>query len=211
MTWDENDVLEYMEGKVHEPPENAFVYLKSKYNKGEIKSKKIIIDSLLDHLIIYISKLNNSKEIYDKLFGMYEVNNLNRILSLKNQLNDINMNERDIVKSYFMRLSQLKDQFLTVGEYFSNKQLVLVSLGGLPRILETFITTISNNDEFPSFNELVDKGTQEDTKMISRGRIQKHEEGYTSAFYTQYKRRKEEGDHIIQEIMPLNPRSPIEE
>ena len=66
----ENDVLEYVEGKVPEPLENAFAAVKAKYKKGEIKENKIIIDSLRDHLLTYISKLKKSKEIYDKLVGM---------------------------------------------------------------------------------------------------------------------------------------------
>ena len=57
VTLDENDVLEYVEGKVPEPPENAFSTINSKYKKCEVKAKIIIIGSLRDHLIIYISNL----------------------------------------------------------------------------------------------------------------------------------------------------------
>lgn len=116
MALDENDALEYVEGKVPEPPKNAHVASKSKYKKGEIKTKKIIIYSLKDHLPTYIGKLEESKDIYNKLVGMYEVNNLNHILSLKKQIKDINMNKGEIVQSYFMRLSQLRDQLLIVGK-----------------------------------------------------------------------------------------------
>lgn len=81
---DEYDVLEYVEGKISPPPENAPQAAKSKYKKGEIKAKKFIIDSLRDHLLVYISFLNASKEMYNKIVGMYEVNNLSHIMDLKN-------------------------------------------------------------------------------------------------------------------------------
>lgn len=71
----------------------------------------------------------------------------------------IKMNKGEIVQSYFMRVSQLKDQLLIVGEPMSYKELVLIALGGLPPIWETFITTISNNEKFPTFDEFVRKCT----------------------------------------------------
>lgn len=68
-----------MEGKISPPLENASQDVKSKYKKGEIKAKKIIIDSL---------KLRRSKEMYDNIVNMYEVNNLSHIRELKNQLKE---------------------------------------------------------------------------------------------------------------------------
>lgn len=38
-----------MEGNVREPPENSNVVVKDRYNKGEFKANKIILDSLGDH------------------------------------------------------------------------------------------------------------------------------------------------------------------
>ena len=50
VTLDENDVLEYVEGKVPEPLENASTALKAKYKKGEIKAKDIIRDETVEVL-----------------------------------------------------------------------------------------------------------------------------------------------------------------
>jgi len=61
VTLDEYGVLEDVEGKISSPPENAPQAAKSKYKKGDIKAKKIIIDSLRDHLHVYISSLKTSK------------------------------------------------------------------------------------------------------------------------------------------------------
>lgn len=132
MTLDENDVLEYVEVKVHEPIENVFIVVKDKYKKGEIKAKKLIIDSFKDHLLTCIVKLEKSKDVYDKLVGMYEVNNSNHIPSLKNQLKDIKMNKGGIFQSNFMRIFQLRDQLQTIGEPTPNRELILVALQGIP-------------------------------------------------------------------------------
>ena len=69
----------------------------------------------------------------------------------------------------------------------------MVTLQGLPPIWETFITTISNNNILTTFDELVGRCTQEETMMIARGMIQKHEEGDPSTFAAQDKKRKLRG------------------
>lgn len=69
----------------------------------------------------------------------------------------------------------------------------MVTLQGLPPILETFITTLSNNNLFPTFDELIGKRTQEDIRMIGIGKIQKREEGEPFTFFTQDKKKKGKG------------------
>lgn len=69
-------------------------------------------------------------------------------------------------------------------------ELVILTLIGSPPIWETFITTIINNNILSSFDEIVAKITQEESRMISRGRIQKHEEGEPVAYITHDKRKK---------------------
>ena len=78
MTLEENDAMDYVQGKVAEPPSNAPAAAKMKDEKGEVKAKRIIIDSIQKHLVAYISDLGTSKEMYDKLVGMFKVNNANQ-------------------------------------------------------------------------------------------------------------------------------------
>ena len=87
-----------------EPPSNAPIVAKSKSKKGEVKAKRIIIDSIQKHLVAYISDLETSKEMYDKLVGMLKVNNANQVLFLKNKLKNIKMDRGESIQSYFMRI-----------------------------------------------------------------------------------------------------------
>jgi len=102
---DDNDVLEYVQGKLLEPPVNASTTIKPGYKKGDLKAKKLMIHGLQDHLLVYVGNLKSSKDIYDKLVGMYKFKNLNHILSLKNNLKELKMNKGESVQSYIMRVS----------------------------------------------------------------------------------------------------------
>lgn len=56
--------------------------------------------------------------------------------------------------------------------------------------METFINTIRNNNVLLSFYEIVGNITQEESRMISKARIQKHEEGEPVTFVTLKKKKK---------------------
>ena len=129
-----NDVLEYIQGRIPEPPENASASIKSRYKKGESKAKRIIVDGLQDHLLAYVGNLRKSKDMYDKIADMYEINNLNEIITLKDQLKEMKMNKGEVVQSYIMMISRHRDQLQRVGENVPDRELVVVTLRGIPPI-----------------------------------------------------------------------------
>ena len=58
---EDQDVMDYVQGKIQEPPSIGTVAAKSKYKKGEIKAKLMIRDSIHNSLVAYISELGTSK------------------------------------------------------------------------------------------------------------------------------------------------------
>eukprot|EP00253_Pinus_taeda_P006149 PITA_06149 len=105
------------------------------------------------------------------------------------------MNKGETIQSYVIGISCLRDQLHRVGENVSDRELVVVTLRGLPPIWETFITKISNNNFLPTFDEIIGKLMQEESRMIARGRIQKHEEGEPAAYITHDKKKKTKGEN----------------
>jgi len=87
---------------------------------------------------------------------------------LKNKLKDNKMDKGESIQSYFMRITQVKNGLLSIGEVIADRELTLIALGGLPRSWNVFNTTILNNDRKPGFNELLTRCTQEETRMMER-------------------------------------------
>ena len=50
---------------------------KENYKKEMIRAKRIIVDSIKDHLIPQVSHKDTPKEMFDVLSGMYEGRNIN--------------------------------------------------------------------------------------------------------------------------------------
>ena len=80
---EENELQDQVE-KVILDPEGAKE--KAKYKKNEAKAKRILVYSIKDHLIPCVVALNNAKEVYDALVGLYESRNTSRKLNLRHQL-----------------------------------------------------------------------------------------------------------------------------
>jgi hypothetical protein len=107
-----NKVLDIVKGKIMEPqfeeekekePQNVAVM--EKFKDNDIDAMSIIVDSIKDHLIPYFSHLDSSKKMYDSLTNLFSVRNIGQVMSLKNELRDMKMNDDDSITSYFVRIS----------------------------------------------------------------------------------------------------------
>jgi hypothetical protein len=101
-----NKVLDIVRGKIVEPefeegkekaPQNVAVM--EKFKDSDINAMSIIVDSIKDHLIPYISHLHSSKKMYDALTNIFSVRNIGEVMSLKNELREMKMNDDDNITS----------------------------------------------------------------------------------------------------------------
>jgi putative lipoic acid-binding regulatory protein len=152
-----NKVLDIMKGKIMEPhfeeakekePQNVAVM--EKFKDNNINDMSIIVDSIKDHLIPYISHLDSSKKMYDALTNLFSVRNIGQVMSMKNELRDMKMNDDDIM-TYFVRISQLRDQLQAIEEIISEKELVNIVLNCLPKTWDTFAASMNTRKEYPTF------------------------------------------------------------
>jgi hypothetical protein len=125
-----------------------------KFKDVDINVMSIIVDSIKYHLIPYISHVDSLKNMYDSLTNIFSVRNIGQVMSLKNELCDMKMNEDDSITSYFLRISQLRDQLQAIEEIISKKELVNIVLNGLPKTWDAFVASMNTRKEYPTFEEL---------------------------------------------------------
>ena len=75
------------------------------------KAKRIIADSIKDHLIPHVSSFKTPKEVYDALRKMFKGKNINEKMTLRNQLKNVNVQNFETIQYYF-------------GKGFSNKRTI---------------------------------------------------------------------------------------
>jgi hypothetical protein len=144
-----------------------------KFKDGDINAMSIIVESIKYHLIPYISHLDSSKKMYDALTNLFLVRNIGQVMSLKNELRDMKMNNEDIITSYFVRISQLRDQLQAIEEIISEKELVNIVLNGLPKTWDAFAASMNTMKECPTFEELWTCCAQEESRISAKEKPQK--------------------------------------
>jgi hypothetical protein len=184
---EEDDLLSLIEKTL---PETTIDEEKDDWKENDIKVRKIIIYSVRDHLLPRIATLNTDYEMHDALKNMFESNNTIRALTLKNQLQYIKMTKDDIVVTFFMNISEIRDQLGDIGETISDRELVMTTLNSLPRHWEPFLQSINGRLDLPGFDRLWKDWTQEETRLIARGvQDSHHDDNHALAFHTNKGRR----------------------
>ena len=65
-----------------------------------VKAKRIIVDSIQDHFITQISSKKTPKEMFDALSNLFEGKNINRRMTLRNQLKGLKIQKEETKKIY---------------------------------------------------------------------------------------------------------------
>eukprot|EP00253_Pinus_taeda_P014368 PITA_14368 len=159
--------------------------------KGEVKAKKIIRDSIDKRLVAYVSELNNSKEIYDRLVCLFKVNDANQVLFLRNKPKEIKKGKDENMQAYFLRITEIKNDLLSIGEVIPDKEMALTTLGGLLSEWYIFRTTLLNNNVIPRFEELMARCIQKEARMEEQEMPTL--KGHLVAFPSHAKRRNNSG------------------
>jgi hypothetical protein len=174
-----NKLLDIVKGKIVEPqfkegkekePQNVAVL--EKFKDNDIKAMSIIAESIKYHLIPYISHLESSKKMYDALTNLFSVRDIGQVMSLKNELRDMKMNDDDSITSYFVRISQLRDQLQAIEEIISEKELVNIVLNGLPKTWDPFSASMNTRKEYPTFEEIWTCCAQEESRISAKEKPQ---------------------------------------
>jgi hypothetical protein len=85
---EDNHLAKFIKENVPEPKEDE---AKDKHKKDMIRAKRIIADSIKDHLIPQVSSKNTPKDMFDALTRMYEGKNINQKMNLRTQLKNTKM------------------------------------------------------------------------------------------------------------------------
>ena len=92
-----------------------------------IREKRIIVDSIKDHLIPHVSSLGTPKEMFEALTRLFEGKNINWKMTLRTQLKNVKMQKSETIHSYFTRVSQINGQIEATGDTVEAVELVMTT------------------------------------------------------------------------------------
>ena len=128
---EEHDLEGYIKDEIKEPEGDEE---KSKHKKDRIINKIIIADSIQDHFIPQVSSKNTLKEMFDTLTNLFEGKNINRRMTLRNQLKGVKIQKTKSMQSYFSRVSHIKEQLEAIGDMVEEEEAAMTTLNGPERL-----------------------------------------------------------------------------
>jgi len=94
-----------------------------------------------------------------------KVNDANQVLFLRNKLREIKKGKDESMQAYFLRITEIKNDLLSIGETITETEIALATLGRLPFERYVFRTTLLTNHVIPGFKELMAKCILEETRV----------------------------------------------
>jgi hypothetical protein len=178
---EENDLARFVKEEVPEPADAA---KKAKHQKDTIRAKRIIADSIKDHLIPYVSSKKTLKEMFDALTRLYEGKNINQKMNLRTQLKNTSMQKRETIQDYFSRISEFKEQLEAIRDTIDEDELIMMALIGLTRPWDAFIQMICARTEKLKFDSLWEECIQEETRVANREALLARDDDQALATHT---------------------------
>src|SRR5713101_813945 len=133
-----------------------------------VMEKRIIAYSIKDHLIPQVSSFKTPKAMFDSLTKLFEWKNINRKMTMRNQLKNVKIQNAETIQYYFTRVSQIKKQLEAVDEEVENIEIVMTTLNGLPRTWDSFIQGIYARKKLAKFSRLWEECSQEEAQIVAR-------------------------------------------
>lgn len=135
------------------------------WEKRESKAKVLLRMSVKDNIILHTRDYKTSKETWDVLKELYETMNANLILYQKSKLMSIKMETHENITAYISRIKDLSDQLGAIGKKVLNTDLVMITLKGLLKDYQVFISSLVAREKPPTFTKYTGILLQEEERM----------------------------------------------
>ena len=134
------------------------------FEKKDIKSTRIILDDVTDHVIPHISAKDHAHEMWSALTGLFQSSNENREIVLREKLKNIKMVKGEVGMAYRTRISQVRDELAVVGVVVTSPELVRTTLNGVTTPWDMFVQGLVARENLPSWDRVCDDFVQEETQ-----------------------------------------------
>lgn len=181
--------MDLVRGKVNKRIDESSKAEKAKFRETEILAMNLIVDGVKDNLIPYISNIDFAQEMYEALSKLFIIKNIGQIASLKNELRTIKMTKDDIVASFFIGISRIRDELQAIDEIVPEKELVITALLGLPTSWSAFASGINSWKDTPTFEQTWNACSQEEARISLVSNKKEDEENISNAYSAHHKKK----------------------
>jgi hypothetical protein len=112
------------------------------HEQMDVKAMGIILDATKDHFIPHLSEKKSTRDMLVALTNLFQSNNANMKMVLREKLRDTKMTRSNTVTNYLTKITHVRDQFALVGVVVSDEEMVRMTLNGFSKPWAPFIKGI---------------------------------------------------------------------
>jgi hypothetical protein len=127
---EENGLWEFVKGKAILPADPT---QQPAHLKKDVKTRRIIVDGVKDHIIPHLSGKKTTKDMWEALVKLYQSDNQRRKMLLKEKLRSTKMAKEESVVTSLTKFTQIRDELAIVREAMDKIELVSTTLNGFTK------------------------------------------------------------------------------
>ena len=105
--------------------------------------------------------------MFDALTKLFEGKNINRKMTLRNQLKNVKFQNAKTIQSYFKSVSEIKEQLEAIDEEVENAEIMMTTLNGLPISWDAFIQGIYARKKLVKLSRIWEEYSQEEAQIVA--------------------------------------------
>jgi hypothetical protein len=141
--------------------------LLAEFRKRNNKAKRMICDSMRDHIIPHLTGKAWTYEMWESLCKLYQSSNENRNMVLHDQMRGICMLKDESVTSFLGRYTQIRDDLGVVREVVEPNSMVRTTLNKFTKPWGPFIHGIVAKEVMPTWERMWDDVIHEETRLVA--------------------------------------------
>ena len=126
---------------------------------------------------------------------LYQNNNDQRKLVLKDKIQKIKCEKGDTISTYLNKLTTCRDELGSVGIMTADDEMVSLALLGLPKIWHSYQDWVNGREKLPNWERLWSDLTQEEIRRSTRDGSSSREDEENCVLASKAKKGKEKDSH----------------
>ena len=149
----DNRLKEFIDIDIPKPP-TTDAQLLDAWQKKVAKVRMILLEGVRDHIVSSRHGKETPYVMWKALTYLFQSSSDHINMVLKDKLKKIKMEKGDTIQKYLTKFTQCQDELGSVGIIVADRDLVSLSLLGLPESWHTYQDSVNGREKLPNWERL---------------------------------------------------------
>eukprot|EP00253_Pinus_taeda_P021301 PITA_21301 len=192
---EENGLKDLIDQEVHKPT-IANAQELEEWKKCVARARRILLEGVRDHIVSSLHGKETPFSMWKTLKDLYQNNNDQRMLVLKDKLWKMKCEKGDTISTYMNKLTTCRDKLGSVGITTVDDDMVSLSLLSVPKSWHSYQDSVNGREKLPDLESLWSDLMQEEIRRSTKdGSSSKHDDEENLALASKARKGKGKASH----------------